>query len=107
MAHEMDGLQERRDPAQAREHDLVEFLDVETAELVASRHQRLDALERPDRLPEILARSRREDEDKLAYGDLPGPGRAKIKPATGRPAASGSEANFSRDLIEDRLFWTK
>jgi RNA polymerase primary sigma factor len=100
MAHEMDGLQERRDPAQAREHDLVEFLDVETAELVASRHQRLDALERPDRLPEILARSRREDEDKLAYGDLPGPGRAKIKPATGRPAASDSEANFSRDLID-------
>ena len=100
MAHAMDGLQERRHPAPTREHDLVELLDVEAAERVASRHEQFDAPERQDRQPEILARSRREDEGKAADGELPGPAGAESKSATRSPAASRSEANFSRDLID-------
>jgi RNA polymerase primary sigma factor len=99
MAHEMDGLlRERRDPALARQRDSVEFLDAEAAGLASSREEQPDAFEQQDRVPEILARSKLAGEG--ADDGLAALGGAENKPAAGGVAASGREANFSRDLID-------
>jgi RNA polymerase primary sigma factor len=102
----MNGLQERRNPALAREHDLVELLGAEGTGLVPGRQEREDAqgnaTERQDHPPGIFARFKREDEDTLVIADgvLPAPGGAENQPVTGSPARSSTEATFSRDLVD-------
>jgi RNA polymerase primary sigma factor len=101
MAYEMDGLlRERRDRALAPQNDPIEFLDVEAAELGSSRERQPDAFERQEEVPEILARSKLADEDKLADKDLAGLGGAESKPAPAGAADSSGTANFSRDLVD-------